>query len=434
MTLLSFSRSMQRVNDASGMLPGGVSSHFRGGVSPTPLVFEKADGAWLHDVDGNRLIDYYMALGPMILGHTPAAVIEAVKAQLENGVLYGGQSELEFEAARLVCDMVPCAERVRFCSSGTEAVQLALRLARAETGRNRILKFEGHYHGWLDSVLWSVSPQSSAMGPEDCPSPVSGSLGQDPALAASIDVLPWNRPEQVVDRIGRGDLAAVIMEAVMCNSGAILPVPGYLEAVRDACTKAGTILIFDEVITGFRVGPGGAQERLGVIPDLAVFAKAIANGFPVAAVAGRSATMDRLATREVLHGGTYNAQPVAMAAAIATLKTLSDPQVYSDMERRGARLMDGMRAAFESAGVPATVTGFPQIFHVALGLESPPVNFRDTLAIDRAMYVRFTTALLQRGVRALERGAWFLSSAHDDQLIDQSLDAVHDALAAVTAD
>ena len=434
MTLLSFSRSMQRVNDASGVLPGGVSSHFRAGVSPTPLVFEKAEGPWLHDIDGNRLIDYYLALGPMILGHTPAAVIEAVKAQLENGVLYGGQSELEFEAARLVCDMVPCAERVRFCSSGTEAVQLALRLARAETGRNRILKFEGHYHGWLDSVLWSVSPQASAMGPEDWPSPVSGSIGQDPALAASIDVLPWNRPEQVVDRIGRGDLAAVIMEAAMCNSGAILPLPGYLEAVRDACTKAGTILIFDEVITGFRVGPGGAQKRFGVIPDLAVFAKAIANGFPVAAVAGRSAILDKLATREVLHGGTYNAQPVAMAAAVATLKTLSDPQVHSDMERRGGRLMDGMRAAFKSAGVAATVTGFPQIFHVALGLESPPVNFRDTLAIDRAMYVRLTTALLQRGVRALERGAWFLSSAHHDQVIDRTLDAVQDALAAVTAD
>ncbi|HEV7367754.1 aspartate aminotransferase family protein [Arenibaculum sp.] len=427
----SFERSKARIHAAAGRMPGGVSSHFRFGVSPTPLVFRKAEGVHLHDLDGNRLIDYYMGLGPMILGHTPADVIDAARRQLDQGLLYGGQSELEFEAARLVCELVPCAERVRFASSGSEAVQLALRLARAATGRGRVLKFEGHYHGWLDSVLWSVAPPPAAMGPEDHPASCPGSAGQDPGAGRDVEVLSWNRPGQVVDRIARGDVAAVIMEAAMFNSGAILPLPGYLEAVREACTRTGTILVFDEVITGFRVAPGGAQERLGVVPDLAVFAKAIANGFPVAAVAGRGDVMDRLATGGVVHGGTYNAQPVAMAATVATLKRLSAPQVHEAMEARGRRLMAGFEAAFRDAGMTATVTGFPQIFHVGLGLEKPPVNYRDTLAIDRARYVRLTTALLERGVRALERGAWFLSTEHDDQVIDTTIEAMRDAVAAV---
>jgi glutamate-1-semialdehyde 2,1-aminomutase len=424
-----FDRSRERVAAAKRYMPGGVSSHFRYGVSPTPLVFERADGVYLHDIDGNRLIDYYLALGPMILGHTPGDVIAAAKAQLDRGVLYGGQSELEFSAAKLVCEMVPCAERVRFCASGTEADQLALRLSRAVTGRDVIVKFEGHYHGWMDSVLWSAAPTGNAMGPESEPTPVAGSAGQDALAGRNIEVLSWNRPQQVIDRLARGDVAAVLMEAAMCNSGAIMPQPGYLEAVREACTKNGTILIFDEVITGFRVGPGGAQQRLGVTPDLAVFAKAIASGFAVAALAGRADIMDQLAGGNIVHGGTYNAQAVNMAATVATLKRLSTPGVYDLMEERGRRLMQGLAKAFADAGVTATVTGFPQIFHVGLGLSEAPVNYRDTLRVNRAGYVRLTTLLLNHGVRALERGAWFLSTEHDEAIVDTTIAAVRAALA-----
>ncbi len=431
MTLNMFTRSKERVAAAGKYIPGGVSSHFRAGVSPTPLVIERGDGVYLQDADGNRLIDYYMALGPMILGHTPPDVIGAAREQLGRGLLYGGQSEIEFEAARLVCEMVPCAQRVRFCSSGSEADQLALRLSRAATGRDVVVKFEGHYHGWMDSVLWSVAPPAAAMGPEDHPTPYPASAGQDREAGVHTEVLSWNRAEQAVARISKGDVAAVIMEAAMCNSGAIMPLPGYLEAVREACTRTGTVLIFDEVITGFRVGPGGAQKRLGVTPDLATFAKAIANGFSVAAVAGRAELMDRLATGGIIHGGTYNAQAVNMAATVATLKRLNTPGVYELMETRGRRLMDGFAAAFRKAGVTATITGFPQIFHVGFGLETSPVNYRDAMRIDRAGYVRLTTALLQRGVRALERGAWFLSTEHDEAVIDTTIAAMEDALAAV---
>jgi glutamate-1-semialdehyde 2,1-aminomutase len=300
-------------------------------------------------------------------------------------------------------------------------VQAALRLARAATERRIIVKFAGHYHGWFDNVLWSTAPPAGANGP------VAGSRGQPEEAGAQIVVLPWNDLQAVRERVARGDVAAVIMEPAMCNAGAISPLPGYLEGVREACTQAGTILIFDEVITGFRLAPGGAQQRFGVTPDLATFAKAIASGFPVAAVAGRGDLLD-LCTAGVVHGGTYNAQPIAMAACAATLGRLSRPGAYDGIDARGSRMMVGMREAFLRAGIPAVVTGFPAIFHIAIGLTEPARNWSDLLRIDRARYIAFTTALMQRGVRALERGAWFLSTEHDDAVIDATLDAVADAL------
>ena len=421
-----FTQSRARIADASRFLPGGVSSNFRLGISPTPLVFERADGAYLFDADGNKLIDYYLGMGPMILGHTPPDVIAAAQQQLTSGILYGGQSEVEFAAARLLCEMVPCAERVRFNSSGSEAVQTALRLARAATGRRVVVKFAGHYHGWFDNILWSVAPPPAAAAP------VSGSLGQPETAAADIVALPWNDPDALRARLGARDVAAVIMEPAMCNAGAVRPLPGYLEAARDACTQAGTVLIFDEVITGFRLAPGGAQARFGVTPDLATFAKAIANGFPVAAIAGRAELLD-LCTKGVVHGGTYNGQAVAMAACVATLNRLRGPDVYDGIERRGTRLMEGIADALRRAGIAAVVTGFPAIFHVAFGLTEPAHNWTELARMDRASYVAFTTALLRRGVRALERGAWFLSTEHDDAVVDATLDAVDGAAREIAA-
>jgi glutamate-1-semialdehyde 2,1-aminomutase len=417
---LQFDTSRRLIAEAADVVPGGVNSNFRLGISPTPLVFERAEGPYLFDADGNRLIDYYLGMGPMILGHSPLDVRQAVEAQLARGILYGGQSALEFEAARLFCEMVPCAERVRFSSSGSEAVQAAMRLARAATDRQTIIKFEGHYHGWFDNILWSTAPPAGANGP------VAGSRGQLESAGAAIEVLPWNDPAALQDRLARGDVAAVIMEAVMCNTGAIIPAPGYLETASASSRANGTVLIFDEVITGFRLGAGGAQGRLGVTPDMAVFAKAIANGFHVAAVAGRAAIMD-LCTQGVVHGGTYNSQPVAMAACAATLRRLNAPGAFDGMEMQGRRLMDGIRSCLHEAGVPCVVTGYPQIFHVAFGLTEPARNWSDLRRMDRTRYVAFATALLRRGVRALERGAWFLSTEHDGAVIDATLEAVREA-------
>ncbi len=421
----SFDESARRLRENSRWLAGGVSSNFRLGIAPTPLVFERGEGACLYDVDGNRLIDYYLGMGPMILGHSPEGVRRAAAAQLDRGILYAGQTDLEAQAARKVCEMVPCAERMRFASSGSEVVQAAFRLARAATGRKTIVKFEGHYHGWFDNVLWSTAPALDLAGPEDAPVPIPGSKGQEESSGQNVEVLSWNRLDLVEARLARGDVAGVIMEAAMCNAGAVAAAPGYLEGVRAACSRHGTILIFDEVITGFRLAPGGAQARFGVTPDIATFAKAIANGFPVAAIAGRGDILD-LFGKGVVHGGTFNAQPVAMAATLATLEALT-PELFAGIETRGRRLMDGIAAELAAAGHKAVVTGWPQVFHVAFDLDAPARNWRDLARMNRTKYVRFTAALLAHGVRALERGAWFMSAAHDDAIVDQTLAAVRKA-------
>ena len=428
MALNTFEKSKAAMARGMKVLGGGTNSNFRAGVAPTPLVIDRGEGAYLIDVDGNRHVDYYCAMGPIILGHNPPTVIEAAKRQLDKGIIFASQVEAEFEAGELVQKLVPCAERVRFAGSGTEVVQAAFRLARAATGRNIIVKFEGHYHGWLDNVLLSVGPTAEAGGPADAPNLVPGSPGMDPNAAKSVNVLPWNNLEKLKERLSKRDVAAIIMEPAMCNTSAIRPKDGYLEGVRQVCTETGTILIFDEVITGFRVSSGGAQKVLGVTPDLCTFGKAIANGFPVAAIAGRADLMDMMVPGKVVHGGTYNGHPVNMAATVAVLKELQKGEVYKKIEKSGKRLMDGIGTILRDHQVPNRVQGFAGIFHVALGTSDPINDYRDSLKADKARYVKLTAAMVERGVRSLERGAWFLSAAHDDAVIDQTLQVVEDSV------
>jgi glutamate-1-semialdehyde 2,1-aminomutase len=423
---LSFDRSAALIAEATHTVAGGVNSNFRIGMAGGPLVFKRGEGPYLLDVNNNWLIDYYCGMGAMILGHSPKGVQQAVKDQVDKGILYAGQSEIEFDAAKIICERIPSAQRLRFGSSGSEVAQAAFRLARAATGKRVILKFEGHYHGWFDNILWSTAPAQNAAGPEDAPVLVPGSVGQDAMDAAGLDVIGWNNLARLEARLAKGDVAGVIMEPAMCNQGAIPPGAGYLEGALAACRKQGAILIFDEVITGFRLGREGAQARFGVTPDLSIFAKAIANGFPVAALVGRADLLELFVTGGVLHGGTFNAQPVTMAAMVATQEALV-PDQYEAASRRGVRLRDGIAQILQEAGLKAQVTGFELMFHVAFGLEAPARNYRDLLKSDKPMYVKFAHALLKRGVRVLERGAWFVSFAHDDGVIDATLDAVRGA-------
>lgn len=423
---LSFEESMQRISQGSAFVAGGVNSNFRLGIPPTPLVFEQADGAHLFDVDGNRFIDYFLGMGPMLLGHRPAAVVHAVERQLQSSILVGGQTPVEYEAAEWLTTLVPSADCVRFNSSGSEADQAAIRLARAATGRSTIVKFEGHYHGWFDNVLWSVAPDPAAAGPRDAPRPVEGTAGQSPA--EGIAILPWNDAPLLQQRLAAGDVAAVVMEPVMFNSTGVVPLPGYLEAVRQACDRTGTLLVFDEVITGFRVSAGGAQEAFGVMPDLTVLGKALASGFPVAALVGRRDLMELFGGGSVVHGGTYNSQSVAMAATAATLREIASGEPYRAIDQTGEALMAGLAEEFARAGREATIIGYPAVFHVRFGAAQAR-DYREGLAADRAGYGAFSLALLERGVRILPRGTWFLSSAHTMDDVDDTLAAVREVLA-----
>ena len=428
---LSFEESRRRHEAAKRTIPGGVHSNIRLFEQPWPLFFDRAEGSHVFDVDGNDLIDYVLANGPLLLGHSPRPVIEAVKAQLDRGLLYAGQTDLEVEASELIAAMVPCAERVRFNMTGTEAVQAALRIARAATGRQKVLIFQGHYDGWADSVLFNTSSRGPREQGELMPVPESP--GVETVVAQDLVVVEWNDAAalaRVMDA-HRGELAAVLMEPVMGNSGVIEPRPGYLERARELCTRDGTVLIFDEIITGFRIGPGGAQKKYGVTPDLAVFGKAIASGLPVSCVVGRADLFDEVGAGRVMHAGTFNAWPPGMAATVATLQILGDPGsgVYEALDRVGTRLRDGLAEVARSRAGGILVQGLPMLFSTTFNPLPAVHDHVEAAQADAAALRRFIPLLLGRGVRIAGRGAWMLSAAHTEDDVEVTLDAFDAALA-----
>ncbi|NEE02310.1 aspartate aminotransferase family protein [Phytoactinopolyspora halotolerans] len=417
---------------ARQVIAGGVSSDARR-LPGTPLYVDRAQGSRLWDADGNAYIDYVLGQGPAILGHSPDVLADAVAAQMRRGVTYSAQHLTEIEVAERIRSMVPCAELIRFNSVGSEAAHAALRLARGHTGRDKVIKFEGHYHGWFDPVLFSVHPPLDAAGPADRPVAVPGSGGQLPGQAADLVLTRWNDLDALTDTVARhrGEIAAVVMEPVLCNSGAITPDDAYLSAVRRICDDEGILLIFDEVITGFRVAPGGAQERLGITPDIGVFGKAMAGGMQVSALAGKAAVMETIASGKVSHAGTFNSHPVAMAGARAVLEVLDEKRddIYPEMERRGRRLMDGFAAIASRLGVPMLVQGTGHLFQTYLTGRPDVRDYREFAATDRATMARLHGLLLEEGINMVPRGLWFLSAAHTDDDIDATLAAFENALA-----
>ncbi len=426
---MKFDKSKAAWEAGSAYVAGGVNSGYRTGLRPHPLVFHKAYDAHLVDLDGNDFIDYFAGMGPMILGHSPKEVIAAASAQLQQSILVAGQTPLEYEAARLIQELVPSAELVRFNSSGAEAVQAAFRVARAFTGKRKIIKFEGHYHGWFDNVLWSVTPDPAAAGDPLTPTPLPGTLGQE-EKEENLIVLPWNNAEVIERELAKGDIAAVIMEPIMFNTGGVLPLPGYLEKVRELTTQYGAVFICDEVITGFRVSSGGAQKVLGITPDITIFGKALANGFAVAALAGKQEIMNLIGEAKVMHGGTYNSQSVSMAATVATLKLLQSEKPHQAIAKTGTTLMNGLREIFTKHNLVFEIVGYPAVFNVRFDLQGP-TDYRSAMKANRAMYMDFAFELLQRGVRILPRGTWFVSAAHTDADIAQTLAMVDQAITAL---
>jgi glutamate-1-semialdehyde 2,1-aminomutase len=408
-------------------LAGGVSSGLRASMRPFPLSFDHGSGCRLWDLDGNEYLDYVLGWGPVILGHSHPALVDAVASQLTRGQTYGAGHRLEYEVAERVCDRVLGAERVLWTNTGSEANLVALRLARAATGRRRFVKFGGHYHGWTDTMLHGYRP--GAGGSLAAPA----SAGQPPASRDDVVLLPWNDLDavwQVFTERG-DDIAAVFAEPVLCNSCVLPPAPGFLDGLRALCDRHGTVLVFDEVITGFRVARGGGAERYGVTPDLTVLAKAIAGGMPLASVAGRASLVEQT-TRGVVHAGTYNGNPLVLAAAAAVLDVLDEPSVYDAFESRAAELEAGLRQALARHGVPGSVHHVGPVVQCIPGPGSPgATRFDAFLAADWEWYDALTVELLRRGVFALPGGRWYLSTMHDEEAVRATVDAFDSAVAAV---
>jgi glutamate-1-semialdehyde 2,1-aminomutase len=419
--------SLERFRRASRSLSGGVSSGLRRSARPYPLYFSHGQGSRLEDVDGNSYLDYSLGWGPNILGNAPAEVIDALQQTMRKGLTFGAQHDLEYEVSEMLTSVIPCAERVCFANSGTEIVQVALRLARAVTGRRKFLKFEGHYHGWDDSVLLSYhpSPDKLALSPHQ---PVHEGAGQLPAEYTVI--AQWNDLDSVRSAFdaNEGEIAALICEPLMCNSGCVAPQPGFLEFLREITSSKGTLLIFDEVITGFRLGIAGAQGFYGVVPDLATYAKAVGAGVPLSVLAGRQKFMEFIERGEVVHAGTLNGNPLTLSAARAALHKLisNSEDIYADLFRRGDALRSGIAQILKKRGHKVCTAGEGPVFHIAF-IDGQPQSYRDLLASDKQKYSDFVLALLDEGVLPLPDGRWYMSAAHSDGDIQQTLEAVERA-------
>ncbi len=423
---------------ARRVLAGGVSSQFR---AADPVVFSHGRGSRIWDVDGTEYIDWTLSQGPMIHGHSHPEILAAVAESLGRGQVWNGLHTQEIELAEKLVEVIPCAELVRLGCTGSEAVQAAIRLARAVTGRTKIVKFEGHYHGWLDNIAVSVNPPLDVAGPEQSPHVVPWSGGMGPGAAEGVVVCPWNDLTAVSSAVKRhaGQIAAIITEPCMCNSGCIEPLPGYLAGLLSICDEHNILLIFDEVITGFRLALGGAQEFYGVTPDLVVFGKAVAGGFPVSVLAGRAKFMESLASGRSIHAGTLNAHVGGVAAALASLRLLqaNDEAAYSQMFTLGSRLMEQLRSLADSTGHSVLVTGPGPVFHLGFLASKPhdsklPAvrNYRDVVkTYDMNKYSRFVRGMAARGVRLIGRGIWYISTVHSAEDVELTVDRARESLA-----
>jgi len=415
--------SRNEFSRARRSIAGGVNSAVRAfrQVGGDPVFFARGEGAYLFDVDGNRYIDYVGSWGPLILGHAHPAVLKAVCDTAARGMSYGAPTTIETEMAEAIKALVPSIEKVRMVSSGTEATLSAIRLARGFTGRDTIVKFEGCYHGSGDSLLVKAGSSALTLG-------VPSSPGVPAALAELTLTLEYNNSEQVREVFSRRgkEIAGVIVEPVAGNMNCIPPVPGFLETLRELTTEHGSLLIFDEVMTGFRVALGGAQERYGIRPDLTTLGKVVGGGLPVGAFGGAATIMDRITPDgPIFHAGTLSGNPVAMAAGLATLKEIRRPGFFKGLEQKGTALMEGLAARAKAAGVPLATVAIGGMFGFFFTDEPVVTSYRQATACDIERFRKFFHGMLARGVylapSAFEAG--FVSAAHSDADITATLDA-----------
>jgi glutamate-1-semialdehyde 2,1-aminomutase len=434
--MLNNVESMKWSERALKVMPG-PQSNLRSPLSAKPNFIVRGEGAHLWDVDGNRYIDFMCGAGPGIFGYSNQEYIQALKEQLDT--LYylvsgAAQTPMEVELAEKFIQHVPCAEKVRFCLSGTEAVQLAIRLARAYTKRRYFIRFEGHYHGWLDNVIGGVVNENATGMPfalESTQDPL-GTEGRYPGAFKQSFKLPWNDIEileRALERYGE-EVAMVLMEPILCNSGCCPPRPGYLEKVRELCTKYGIVLCFDEVITGFRVALNCAQGLFGVTPDIATFGKALAGGAPMGAVVGKKEIMDLLLERRVIGAGTFNGYPYGVAASLVTLNILErdNGAYYRQIDELQKPLMNGLKEISQRYGIPTLVQGPRGVFFFQFIDREVAYSARDLKEADVEKQNNFRTLLAEDGVLVMWGGRWYLCSALTKTDIDKALESVDHAL------
>lgn len=427
--MYSYEQSAKLLARAKGSLAGGVSSEFRKYNHPHAIFYERASGSRIYDVDGNEYLDFTLSQGPMIVGHNHPHVVKRVEDYAKKGQLFAGQHLLEIELAEKLQRHIPSAELMRFCLDGSEAVQTAFRVARAKTGKQKFLRFEGHYHGWLDNVAWGLStPSAEQLGSREDPNIFPWTAGLPENVEDDFIILPWNDPLLLEKKIKERhhEIAAVITEPIMCNNGCILPREGYLQGLRNLCDQYNITLIFDEVITGFRTSLGGAQAYYSIVPDLSIFAKAMASGYPISAIVGKKDWMNLIAEGKVIHAGTMNSSNSTVAAALGTLEVLESENVVERIFKLGLQLMEGLRLIGKKNNSNLLVQGLGPMLHTGFTDLPAVYDFRDVLTYDKVKLNKFIAGMHDNGIRVIGRGLWYISGAHTEEDINKALDIASD--------
>jgi len=419
---------------AKAVMPHGVNSNFRYWGDDT-LVIKRGEGTYIWDADGKRYIDYRLGFGPIVLGHAYPEVVKRVQEAIQDGTIFAWTTVGEIEVCERITRMCK-VDKVRLTNTGTEATMHALRIARAHTGREKFIKFEGQYHGMADYFMFSTASSSpGSLGSKRSPVNVPATSGIPKGINEYVMNLPFNDFERLEETIDAkwGDIAAIFIEPILGNAAGILPKSGFLEKIRELCDKYGIVMVFDEVKTGFRIANGGAQEHFNIQADLVTYAKALGNGFPIAAIAGKEDVMMTVQPGAMAHGGTYSGNVVGTAAAIATLDILESEPVIETINKRGKALMSGIDEILTEADIPHAIPGVPSMFGIILGTDQEPQDFRQYFNGDGELYEKLAMQLIERGVQpdGDAREPWFLCYALSEADVDETLNAFNDSVKAV---